>query len=90
MMAWCRGIYVACIAYLSARTMLSATGMTDHHFWLAGIELVGALLFLVKATRRAGLVVLLVVYALVAVHDGLTGHVPTDLIIYGVAAAALR
>lgn len=89
MMTWYRAIYAAGIGYLSVRTLMSARSITDHHFWLAGIEIIGALLFVFAATRRAGLVVLLVVYAIAAAHELSIGHVPAALIIYGVSAAAL-
>lgn len=89
MMAWYRGVYAACIGYLSVRTMLVATAVTDHHFWLAGLEIIGAVLFLFAATRRAGLVVLLVVYAIAAIHELIVGHVPAALVIDAVSALAL-
>jgi hypothetical protein len=89
MMAWYRGVYAVCIGYLSVRTMLVATAITDHHFWLAGLELIGVVLFLFATTRRAGLVVLLVVYAIAAIHELIVGHVPAALVVYAVSAAAL-
>jgi hypothetical protein len=90
MMVWYRAIYAACIVYLSVRTMLVATAVTDHHFWLAAIEIIGVVLFLFTTTRRAGFVALLVVYAIAALHDILVGHVPAALILYAVSAAAMR
>ena len=86
MIVWSRAIYVACIVYLSARTMLSATRIADHHFWLGGAEIIGALLLLFARTRRTGLVVLLIVYAIAATHEALGRHFPATLIIYAVAA----
>jgi hypothetical protein len=84
-----RAIYAACIIALSVRTASGATGLSDHHFWLAGIEIVGALLLVWRRAQRIGLAVLLVVYAIAAGHDLLTGGIPIALVLFGASAAAI-
>lgn len=88
-LAWYRAIYVACIVVLSVQTMLVATSVTDHHFWLAALEIVGAILLLVRRAQLAGLVVLLVVYAIAATHELLRGHSVVSLVLFAASAAAI-
>jgi hypothetical protein len=83
---WYRIVYVGCITVLSIETMTHAKSMTDHHFWLGGIEVIGALLLLVRRTQLTGLVILSLVYAGAAVHTLLTGGVPAGLALFAASA----
>ena len=87
--AWYRVLYVACIVALSVQTMVAARGVSDHHFWLPVIEIVGALLLLLSRTQRAGLAILLVVYAVAGVVTIHSGHLPVYLLLYAGSAALL-
>jgi hypothetical protein len=84
-----RVVFVACIVVMSVRTAWSASRLADHHFWLAAIEVAAALLLLARRTQRGGLALLLVVFAVAAVHGLLTGRVPVDLVLYGASAMAI-
>jgi hypothetical protein len=88
-MKWFRLLYVACIVALSVQTMASATGFHDHHFWLAGLEIVGALALLMPALQGVGLGILLLVYAIAAVITIHAGHLPIYLILYAGTAVFL-
>jgi hypothetical protein len=87
--AWYRFIYVACIVVLSVETMRSARALTDHRFWLAAIEIITALLLLVRRAQRFALVGLLAVYAVVAIHAVVTGKDPTPLILFAASAVVV-
>jgi hypothetical protein len=84
-----RVVFVGCIVVMSVRTALSATSVADHHFWLAAIEAIAALLLLPRRTQRGGLALLLAVFAAVAAHELLTGGMPIDLVLYGASAIAI-
>jgi hypothetical protein len=84
-----RAVFVGCIVFMSVRTALSASSFADHHFWLAAIEVAAALLMLPRRTQRGGLALLLLVFAVAAVHGLLTGRVPVDLVLYGASAVAI-
>ena len=86
---WYAPAYVACIVGLSAQTMTAARGVSDHHFWLAAIEMVAALGLLFAVTRRAALVLLLLVYALAAIVTMHRGHLPVYLVLYAASAVCL-
>jgi len=83
---WYRVVYVGCIVVLSAETMRTARAMSDHRFWLAGIEILTALLLLARRTQRVGLVGLLIVYAVVALHAITLGEVPAALVLFAASA----
>lgn len=79
---WFGVFYAACIIAMSLATMTHAPRLSDHRAWLPAIEIIGAALLIVGRTRLAGLVILLAVYAVVAVHSVHTGGVPLDLILF--------
>jgi hypothetical protein len=62
--------------------MAHAPRLSDHRAWLPAIEILGAVLLIVGRTRLVGLVILLIVYAVVAVHNVHSGQVPLDLILF--------
>jgi hypothetical protein len=84
-----RVVFVGCIVVMSVRTAASASRVTDHHFWLAAIEAIAALLLLPRRTQRGGLALLLAVFAGVAVHGLLTGQMPIELVLYGASAITI-
>jgi hypothetical protein len=86
---WFRLLYVACIVALSVQTMVVAKGVLDHHFWLAALEIVGALLLLVATLQRIGLVILLAVYTVAALITIHAGHLPIYLALYAGTAVFL-
>jgi hypothetical protein len=88
-LAWYRAIYVSCIVILSVLTMRHARDIFDHHFWLAGLEILGAVLLLLRGTQVVGLWILLAVYAVAATHGVLTGEVPAGLVVFGASAALI-
>jgi hypothetical protein len=83
---WYRVVYVACIVIMSVETMAHARNVTDHHFWLGGLEVIGALALLLRRTQLAGLVILLAVYAVVASHTVLTGGIPSAVVLFAASA----
>jgi hypothetical protein len=83
---WLRVVYVLCIVALSVQTMGEAHGLGDHHFWLAGCEIIGNCLLLVWQTQIAGLSVLLAVYLIAAIVTLHRGHLPTSLVLYAATA----
>jgi hypothetical protein len=83
---WYRVAYVLCIVVLSGETMHSARTLTDHRFWLAGLEILAALLLLARRTQKVGLVGLLIVYAIVAIHAITLGGVPAALVLFAASA----
>ncbi len=86
---WYAPVYVACIAGLSLQTMASARGMTDHHFWLAAIEILAVLGLLWRPARRAALVLLLLVYLFAAFITLHLGHLPIYLALYAASAVCV-
>jgi hypothetical protein len=88
-LTWFRLLYVACIIGLSVQTAAGARGSADHHFWLAVVEILGALLLAWRRTQMAGLVVLLGVYAIATIITLHAGHLPLYLILYAGAAVAI-
>ena len=48
-----------------------------------------SLLLLARRTQGGGLALLLVVFAVAAVHGLLTGRMPVDLVLYGASAMAI-
>jgi hypothetical protein len=66
--------------------MLRASAVSDHRFWLAGIEVLTALLLLARRTQRVGLIGLLMVCAVVALHDITIGQIPADLVVFAASA----
>lgn len=86
---WFRLLYVACIVGLSLQTMVQTHGLTDHHTWLAGLEIVGALLLLGRQLQRIGLALLLIVYAIAAALIVHQGHLPLFLVLYAGTAIFL-
>lgn len=86
---WFRVLYVVCIVALSVQAMVSTTGPRDHHTWLPALEIVGALLLLSVTLQRAGLVILLCVYALAAIITIHSGHLPIYLLLYAGTALFL-
>lgn len=85
-LAWFRVVYVACIAAMSVQAMAGAASFADHHAWLAALEIVAAALLLPRRTRLAGLVVLLLVYAVAAVVTLHLGRLPIYLLLYAASA----
>jgi hypothetical protein len=84
-----RTIFVAIIIALSVQTATHAKNFTDHHFWLAAIEIVAALLLLFRRTQRVGLPLLVAVISVVAIHDLATGELPFTLILFAASATAI-
>jgi len=87
--AWFGPFYAACIIGLSVQTMLSAHGLRDHHAWLPALEIVGALLLIVRRFRIVGLVILLLVFAIAGVITVHAERVPLYLILYAGTAVYL-
>jgi hypothetical protein len=79
---WYAVFYAVCIAAMSVVTITTAQSLSDHRAWLPAIEIIGAVLLLVRRTAIAGMAVLLVVYAVVAIHDLHSGHIRLDLVLY--------
>lgn len=88
-LGWFRPFYVACITALSAVSLREARGPHDHHAWLAGVEIVGALLLLMPRSRRTGLVLLLLVYGVATALTVRSGQVPFHLVLYAGTAIFL-
>jgi hypothetical protein len=84
-----RALFVAVIIGLSLETMTRAKQFSDHHFWLAAIEIVACLLFLVRRTQVAGLALLLAVFSVAAIHDIVTGGLPFGLVLFGASATTI-
>jgi hypothetical protein len=84
-----RAIFVAVIIALSVQTALHAKRLTDHHFWLAAIEIIASLLLLVRRSQRVGLGLLLAVFAVVTIHDIATGGLPFALLLFGASAVTI-
>ena len=84
-----RVLFVAVILGLSVQTMTRAKQLTDHHFWLAAIEILGCLLFLARRTQIAGLCLLLATFSVAAIHDIVTGYVPFSLVLFGASAVTI-
>lgn len=84
-----RVLFVAVIIGLSVQTMTRANEFSDHHFWLAAIEIVACLLFLVRRTQIAGVTLLLAVFSVAAIHDIATGYVPFSLVLFGASAVTI-
>lgn len=84
-----RVLFVAMIIGLSVETMMHAKRFSDHHFWLAAIEIVGCLLFLVRRTQVAGLSLLLATFSVAAIHDVASGYVPFALVLFGASAVTI-
>jgi hypothetical protein len=87
--AWYRVIFVAVIIALSVETMTRAKRLTDHHFWLAAIEIIACLLLLIRRTQTVGLALLLAVISVVAIHDVVTGGLPFGLVLFGASATTI-
>jgi hypothetical protein len=79
---WYAMFYAACIAAMSVETMTTATSLRDHQAWLPAIEIMGVVLLVGRRTAIAGVAILLLVYAVVAVHSLHSGHVRLDLVLY--------
>ncbi len=86
---WYAPIYVACIVGLSLQTIVAARGISDHHFWLAAIEILAVLGLLWPPVRRASLVLLLLVYLCAAVITLHLGHLPIYLVLYAASAVCV-
>jgi hypothetical protein len=84
-----RAIFVAVIIALSVQTAMHAKRLTDHHFWLAAIEVIAALLLLPRRTQQLGLGLLLAVISVVAIHDLATGELPFSLILFAASATTI-
>lgn len=84
-----RVLFVAVIVGLSVETITHAKRVSDHHFWLAAIEIVGCLLFLARRTQVAGLALLLATFSVAAIHDAVTGNVPFSLVLFGASAVTI-
>ena len=84
-----RATFVAIIVALSIQTMTRAKQFTDHHFWLAAIETIACLLFLVRRTQMAGLALLLAVFSVAAIHDIVTGGIPFSLVLFAASATTI-
>jgi hypothetical protein len=84
-----RATFVAIIIALSVQTMTYAKQFSDHHFWLAAIEIAACLLFLIRRTQIAGLALLLAVFSGAAIHDIVTGHIPFSLVLFGATAVTI-
>ncbi len=80
--AWYAVFYAVCIAAMSIVTMTTAGSLSDHRAWLPAIEIIGVVLLLVRRTAIAGVAILLVVYAVVAVHALHSGHIRLDLLLF--------
>ncbi len=84
-----RVLFIAVIVGLSVQTMMRAKQFSDHHFWLAAIEIMGCLLFLVRRTQTAGLALLLATFSVAAIHDIATGSLPFSLVLFGASAVTI-
>ncbi|GEM_PF-5352438 len=79
---WYAAFYAVCIAAMSVATMMTARSLSDHRAWLPVIEIIGVVLLLVRRAAIAGMVILLVVYAVVAIHALRSGDIRLDLVLY--------
>jgi hypothetical protein len=84
-----RAIFVAAIITLSVQTATHAKRVTDHHFWLAAIEVVAALLLLWRRAQQVGLPLLLAVFSVAALHDVVSGYIPVSLVLFGATATTI-
>jgi low temperature requirement protein LtrA len=87
-----RLIFVAFIVWASARTMVNAHSVSGGHSALAlavlgAVEIAGALLFMVRRTQLAGVIVLLLVFGAAAVMAVQLGQVPLGYFYYAATAA---
>lgn len=80
--AWFGPFYAACIIALSLQAILSLNGLRSHHAWVAALEIIGALLLIVRRSRIVGLVILLLVFTLAGVITVRSGHIPLYLMLY--------
>jgi len=73
------------VLFESARTLLAASGVAGHdpHIaLLAGVEAIGALLFLIPRTLKAGGALMLLTFAIAIVVHATRGQVPATLLVY--------
>jgi hypothetical protein len=73
------------VLFESIRTFLAASGAAGHdpHLaLLAGVEAIGAALFLIPRTLKVGGVVMLLTFAIAVVMHSARGHVPAALLVY--------
>jgi bacteriorhodopsin len=84
-----RAVYVLFILWASATTVANAHE-TDHatvQLELLGlVEIAGALLFLIRRTQLAGLVLLLAVFAAATIMATLSGEMPLRFVYYATSA----
>jgi hypothetical protein len=83
---WYRVVYSACIIVMSVETAARARNMVDHRFWLGGLEIIGALMLLIRRVQVVGLVILFAVYAVAAVHASVSGEIPAGLVLFAASA----
>ena len=84
-----RVIFVAVIIALAIETMTHAKRLSDHHFWLAAIEIIASVLLLIRRTQVVGLALLLAVISFAAIHDVVSGGLPFGLVLFGASAATI-
>ena len=84
-----RVIFVALIIALSIQTMTRAKRFSDHHFWLAAIEIAASLLLLARRTQIGGLALLLAVFSVAGIHDLVTGGLPFGLVLFAASATTI-
>jgi hypothetical protein len=87
--SWYPAFYAACIVGMSILTMVDAQSLSDHRAWLPALEIIGAILLIMRRTTIAGVVILLAVYAFAAIHDLHSGHIPLHLVLFAGTAVLI-
>jgi len=84
-----RATFVGCIVALSVVTIARQSSAHAHIVPIAITEIVAALLLLFRPTQRAGLVGLLVVFALAGAITVASGQWPFHLVLYAASAVTI-
>ena len=83
---WFVPLYSLCIIAMSLMTMSAASGTSDHHFWLAAFEIVGAAALMTRRTRYWGTGLLLTVFCVAIIATISAGHFPIPLVLFAMTA----
>jgi hypothetical protein len=79
-------VYASLIIWASAITVWTAHGHDAFLVGLGSTEIIGAFLFLFSQTRAAGIVLLLIVFAIATFVDFASGGLPIRFVIYAASA----
>jgi uncharacterized membrane protein HdeD (DUF308 family) len=85
-------LFAIFITFASVRAIMEAREATSHHghahvLLLATVEIIAAILFAFRATRKGGGIVLLLVFGIAIVLTAVSGNVPANLLFYAVNVA---